>query len=280
MNYVDKTFLYYLGQINKVSLLTREEEFDLAKRAQAGERLAKQKLVAANLRFVVQMAKRYANSNLGMMDLVSEGNLGLLRAVETFDPDKGFHFISYAVHWIKQSIIKAISEKSKIVRIPLNLNNSLTHIERALREKHHGELSDRSIEDVAKDVQMNKKDMLAIIEVTRPHASLDRVMEDDSGSGRSLGDMIQDENKSGPEQMVLDISLRENIFEALKTLSATEAEIIKMRFGLEGKAPMTLLEIGKIKKLTKERIRQIEKKALESLKSPQNSKHLSDYVVV
>ncbi len=280
MNYVDKTLLHYLGQINKVPLLTREEEFSLAKRAQAGDRLAKQKLVAANLRFVVQMSKRYANSNLGMMDLVSEGNLGLLRAVETFDPDKGFHFISYAVHWIKQSIIKAISEKSKIVRIPLNLNNSLTHIERTLREKHHGELTDRSVTDVAKDIQMNKKDMLAIIEVTRPHASLDRVMDDDSGSGRSLGDMIQDDSKIGPEGSVLDTSLRENIFEALKTLSHQEADIIKKRFGLDGEAPMTLLEIGKIKKLTKERIRQIEKKALEQLKSPQNSRQLLDYMVV
>jgi len=280
MHFLDKTLLFYLNQINKVPLLTREEEFKLAVKARTGDQKAKQKLVSANLRFVVQMAKRYSNSNMGFLDLISEGNLGLIRAVETFDPNRGFHFISYAVHWIKQSIIKAISEKSKIVRIPLNLNNSLSHIEKAIRERHNGELNDRSLEEISKDMKMGKKEMLNLIEVTRTHSSLDKMMDEDSGSGngKPFGDFLEDDKNAGPEDNVINDSLREDVRRLVSKLPTQESEVLVSRFGLDGKEPKTLLEIGKEKNLTKERIRQIEKKALEALKHPEVSQHLADYL--
>lgn len=277
MSYVDKTLLFYLNQINKIPLLSREQEYELACKARSGNPDAKQKLVSSNLRFVVQMAKRYAGSNLSLMDLVSEGNIGLLRAVETFDPDKGFHFISYAVHWIKQSIIKAISEKSKLVRIPLNLNNSLSHIEKSLRERHHGELTDLAVEDVSKEMKMEKRELLNLIEVTRPPSSLDKIFDDESG-GRPLRDVVEDVTQPSPPAVAEFNALQGHIREVLSTLPATEAEILVLRFGLDGSAPMTLLEIGKRKGLTKERIRQIEKKALLALKAPHRSQRLMDFV--
>ncbi|MBN8217871.1 MAG: RNA polymerase sigma factor RpoD/SigA [Spirochaetes bacterium] len=277
MSYVDKTLLFYLNQINKIPLLTREQEYELACKARSGNAQAKQKLVSSNLRFVVQMAKRYAGSNLSLMDLVSEGNIGLLRAVETFDPDKGFHFISYAVHWIKQSIIKAISEKSKLVRIPLNLNNSLSHIEKSLRERHHGELTDRAVEDVSREMKMEKGDLLNLIEVTRPASSLDKIFDDENG-GRPLRDVVEDQSQPSPPSVAEFNALQGHIREVLSTLPDSEAEILVLRFGLDGSAPMTLLEIGKRKGLTKERIRQIEKKALQALKAPQRSQRLMDFV--
>jgi RNA polymerase primary sigma factor len=277
MSYVDKTLLFYLNQINKIPLLSREQEYELACKARSGNPDAKQRLVSSNLRFVVQMAKRYAGSNLSLMDLVSEGNIGLLRAVETFDPDKGFHFISYAVHWIKQSIIKAISEKSKLVRIPLNLNNSLSHIEKSLRERHHGELTDLAVEDVSKEMKMEKRELLNLIEVTRPPSSLDKIFDDESG-GRPLRDVVEDVTQPSPPAVAEFNALQGHIREVLTTLPTTEAEILVLRFGLDGNAPMTLLEIGKRKGLTKERIRQIEKKALQALKAPHRSQRLLDFV--
>lgn len=277
MNYVDKSLLFYLNQINKIPLLNREEEYELSKKARAGDEYAKKRLVTANLRFVVQMAKRYSGGNLSLMDLVSEGNIGLLRAVETFDPDKGFHFISYAVHWIKQSIIKAISEKSKMVRIPLNLNNSLSHIEKSLRERHHGEVTDQSITDVAHELQMDKQEVVNLLEMTRSHSSLDKSIDDESG-GRSLRDLVEDVDQPTPHEVAEETDLKQHVREALSSLPYHEAEVIRLRFGLDGQEPMTLLEIGKRKGLTKERIRQIEKKALTSLKNPNRSSLLLEYV--
>lgn len=277
MNYVDKSLLFYLNQINKIPLLTREQEYDLSLKARAGDEEAKKRLVAANLRFVVQMAKRYSGGNLSLLDLVSEGNIGLLRAVETFDPDKGFHFISYAVHWIKQSIIKAISEKSKMVRIPLNLNNSLSHIEKSLRERHNGEVNDQSVTDVSRELRMDKHEVVNLLEVTRSHSSLDKTIDDENG-GRSLRDLVEDVEQPTPQDRAEGNDLRTHLESALQSLPYQEAEVIRLRFGLDGSEPMTLLEIGKRKGLTKERIRQIEKKALTSLKSPRRSSMLLDYV--
>lgn len=275
----DSSVLHYLSEINKVPLLSREEEYKLAKDARNGVESAKQKLVSSNLRFVVQMAKRYTNSNLDLLDLISEGNLGLIRAVESFDPDRGFHFISYAVHWIKQSIIKAISEKSKIVRIPLNLNNTLSHIERSFRENHQGEINDRTIEAVSEEVSMNKKDVLNLIEVTRSHSSLEKPHTDDSGK-KQLSNMLPDDKMALPEENVIENNLKSDINRLLQCLTAQEADVVEYRFGLNGKKPMTLLEIGKMKNLTKERIRQIEKKALTNLQETQHTEKLNEYVMV
>lgn len=278
MSYIDKHLLFYLNQINRIPLLTRDEEYKLAVRAQKGDQKAKQRLISANLRFVVQTAKRYSNSNISILDLISEGNLGLIRAVETFDPNRGFHFISYAVHWIKQSIIKAISEKSKIIRIPLNLNNSMSHIERALREDHCGEITHTSIQAISKETQLPVKDIQSLLQLSQKHASIDKVTCSEGGAANTLKDVIEDSHTISPHEHAVEVNLKMDLQKVLGSLSSVEAEIIRLRYGLEGKAPLTLLEIGKKLNLTKERIRQIEKKAIEQLKAPVYSRKLLEYV--
>jgi len=279
MQYIDKTYMFYLSQINKTAMLTRDEEYEQATKARKGNEKARQRLVAANLRFVVQIAKRYSNCGLQVMDLVSEGNLGLIRAVETFNPEKGYHFISYAVHWIKQSIIKAISEKSKIMRIPLHLNNSIAHIETSIKEDHNTVLTQKTVENVSKKLNMNEKDMLKLITVSRGYSSLDKEIGEKDGDRRQLSDMLEDGKTVSPEMKAIDKDLKKEINKLLSTLPETEADVIEHRFGLNGKTPLTLLEIGKKKNVTKERIRQIEKKALETLKGTDTKEKLLDFVV-
>lgn len=277
MNYVDSTLVPYLAQISKISLLSRKEEFETAVKAQKGDKKAKQKLILANLRFVVQMAKRYSNCGLPIEDLISEGNLGLIRSADSFDPERGFHFISYAFHWIKQSIIKAISEKSKIVRLPLNLNNNLATIERHLQENKIDEINDKSLESLSNEVSMDKKDVINLVAVTRRPASLDKTVGE-KDQGRTIKDFIPDNKSPSPQEKAIENSLKENLMDSLQFLQKNEAEIIKERFGLNGKQPKTLLEIGEKQGLTKERIRQLEKKALGKLKQLAKIKELKVYV--
>lgn len=276
MNCVDSTLVPYLAQISKVPLLSREEEFETAVKARKGDRKAKQKLILANLRFVVQTAKRYSNCGLPIEDLISEGNIGLIRSVESFEPERGFHFISYAVYWIKQSIIKAISEKSKIVRLPLNLNNNLAAIERNLQENKLDEINDDSLEKISKEISMNKKDIIKLVAVTRKPTSLDKTVGS-SANGKAVRDFIPDERPS-PQEEAIGNSLRENLIDSLQFLKENEAEIIKERFGIIGNEPKTLLEIGKKQGLTKERIRQLEKQALDKLKQLLSARDLQIYV--
>jgi RNA polymerase primary sigma factor len=274
---IDHNVMFYLTQIGKIPLLTRAQEYKYAKLAQKGDNKAKQMLISSNLKFVVQTAKRYSSCGLSILDLISEGNLGLIRAVDSFDPDKGFHFISYAVHWIKQSIIKAISEKSKIVRIPLNLNNSLTQIERSLRENHQSEVSDKVIGLVSDEVRLSKKDTINLLQITQKPASLDQNINNDGENKSQLKDLIEDTNNSTPESTAINNSLTETVLKLLKRLTPVESEVIAMRFGLDGRTPKTLLEIGNIKNLTKERIRQIEKGALLELKKDENKMLVKEY---
>jgi RNA polymerase primary sigma factor len=269
--------MFYLTQINKVPLLTREEEFNTAVQAKNGDKAAKKKLIAANLRFVVQTAKRYSNCGIPFIDLVSEGNLGLIRAVDSFNPHKGYHFISYAVHWIKQSIIKAISEKSKIVRIPLNLNNSISHIEKSIQENGEKEINDTWLKKISNETNIAQKDILNLMDVMRSHSSLDKTINDETGQ-RQLKDIVSDEARMTPEESAINNSLQKELEKVLSDLTDQEAEIITLRFGLHNKKPMTLLQIGKLMGLTKERIRQIEKKALDKLKSPEYTSRLQEYI--
>lgn len=279
MQLLDSTFVFYLNQINKVPLLTRKEEFDAAMLAKKGDKAAKQMLVTANLRFVVQMAKRYNNCGLSLMDLISEGNLGLMRAVESFEPEKGYHFISYAVHWIKQSIIKAISEKSKIMRIPLHLNNNISHIEKSFSQDHHSQITHKAVEDISKKLHMKQQDMLKLMEITRGYTSLDKELPQGQGKvGKSLKDLIEDDTHFTPERTAMETSLKDSIRSMLSVLTPYEAEVLTLRFGLDGKPSLTLQEIGKMKSVTKERIRQIEKKALETLKKPEFKEKLADFL--
>jgi RNA polymerase primary sigma factor len=267
----------YLKEINKVPLLTREEEQNYARRAADGETIAKNKLIQANLRFVVNVAKKYQNQGLPLADLISEGNIGLMNAIERFDVSKGYHFISYAVWWIRQAILKAICEKSRMIRLPLNRANELVQIEKMRKELQSGSKGDPEIHEIAKALDMREEHVADLVNISRDMVSLDTPIYDEKDSS-ILSDFVEDKGQKAPEESVIDRSLQEDINTVLNTLSGKEADIIQYRFGLNGKRPMSLKEIGNRYKLTKERIRQIEKKALKRLQHPSRSHTLRSYI--
>jgi RNA polymerase primary sigma factor len=267
----------YLKEINKVPLLTRQEEQDYARRAAVGDTVAKNKLIQANLRFVVNVAKKYQNQGLPLADLISEGNIGLMNAIERFDVSKGYHFISYAVWWIRQAILKAICEKSRMIRLPLNRANELVQIEKMRKELQSGSKGDPEIHEIAKALDMKEEHVADLINISRDMVSLDTPIYDEKDSS-ILSDFVEDKGQKAPEDSVIDRSLQEDINTVLNTLSGKEADIIQYRFGLNGKRPMSLKEIGNRYKLTKERIRQIEKKALKRLQHPSRSHALRSYL--
>lgn len=267
----------YLKDINRIPLLSKEEELSLAKRVVEGDEFARKRMIESNLRFVVNVAKKYQNQGLPLIDLINEGNIGLMTALEKFDPDKGYHFISYAVWWIRQSVMKAINEKSRAVRLPLNRTNELLQIQKAQRSlMSDNSTEDPTAEDIGELTGFDAEHVNSLLSISRELVSLDAPVFNDTGSS-SVGDFIEDESRS-PEDSLLDVALKEDISTVLSTLSDKEREIIELRFGLEGKIPMSLKEIGEIYNLTKERIRQIEKKALERLRVPQNSQMLESYI--
>jgi RNA polymerase primary sigma factor len=267
----------YLKDINRIPLLSKEEELSLAKRVVAGDEFARKRMIESNLRFVVNVAKKYQNQGLPLIDLINEGNIGLMTALEKFDPDKGYHFISYAVWWIRQSVMKAINEKSRAVRLPLNRTNELLQIQKAQRSlMSDNSTEDPTAEDIGELTGFDAEHVNSLLGISRELVSLDAPVFNDTGSS-SVGDFIEDESRS-PEDSLLDVALKEDISTVLSTLSDKEREIIELRFGLEGKIPMSLKEIGEIYNLTKERIRQIEKKALERLRVPQKSQMLESYI--
>jgi RNA polymerase primary sigma factor len=267
----------YLKEINKVPLLTREEEQKYARGAADGDTFAKNKLIQANLRFVVNVAKKYQNQGLPLADLISEGNIGLMNAIDRFDVSKGYHFISYAVWWIRQAILKAICEKSRMIRLPLNRANELVQIEKMRKELQSGSKGDPEIHEIAKALDMREEHVADLINISRDMVSLDTPIYDEKDSS-ILSDFVEDKGQKAPEESVIDRSLREDINSVLDTLSGKEADIIQYRFGLNGKRPMSLKEIGNRYKLTKERIRQIEKKALKRLQHPSRSHALRSYI--
>ncbi len=267
----------YLKEINRIPLLTREEEEDLARRARDGEKIAREKLANANLRFVVNIAKKYQNQGLPLSDLISEGNIGLLNAVERFDVDKGYHFISYAVWWIRQAILKAVCEKSRMIRLPLNRANELVQIEKARKLVPGGQGEEAEIAEIARMLNMDAGLVAELTSISRDLVSLDSPVYSDRDSS-SLGDFLEDNAYSAPEDAALEGALKNDVAAALATLSEKEAQILSYRFGLGGEAPMSLKEIGDRFNLTKERIRQIEKKAIERLQQPSRRQLLESYV--
>lgn len=267
----------YLKEINRISLLTREEEDTTARAAAQGDPKAREKLVNANLRFVVNVAKKYQNQGLSLADLISEGNIGLLNAIERYDVDKGYHFISYAVWWIRQAILKAICEKSRMIRLPLNRANELVQIEKARKMVQGGSTKEAEITEIARLLDMDVNLVSDLINISRELVSLESPVYTDKDSS-SLGDFIEDETYKAPDDLAIESALRDDIDMVLKTLTDKEAEIIRYRFGLSGGAPMSLKEIGDRFNLTKERIRQIEKKALKRLQHPSRKQYLEHYV--
>ncbi len=267
----------YLKEINRIPLLTRSEEDQYARAAAQGDSKARAKLANANLRFVVNVAKKYQNQGLPLSDLISEGNIGLLNAIERYDVDKGYHFISYAVWWIRQAILKAICEKSRMIRLPLNRANELVQIEKARKLVQGGRGEDAEINDIASLLNMDKSLVADLVNISRELVSLESPIYAERDSS-SLGDFVEDEAYKAPEELAVESALRDDVDSVLNTLTAKEAEIIRYRFGIGGEAPMSLKEIGDRFKLTKERIRQIEKKAIKRLQHPSRSQYLESYV--
>jgi len=267
----------YLKEINRIPLLTRSEEEETASLAAKGDKTAKNRLIKANLRFVVNVAKKYQNQGLPLGDLISEGNIGLINAIERFDVTKGFHFISYAVWWIRQAILKAICEKSRMIRLPLNRANELVQIEKVRKELGGSGRGNAEIVEIARQLDMDEDHVADLINISRDLISLDTPIYDEKDSSL-LSDFVVDRGYKPPHEVVVDKALQEEINLVLETLSQKEAEIIQYHFGLNGRRPMSLKEIGSRYKLTKERIRQIEKKALKRLQHPSRSSPLRDYL--
>lgn len=273
----DETVLgLYLKEINRIPLLTREEENDLAVRAKNGEKAARDEIVRANLRFVVNVAKKYQNRGLDLTDLISEGNIGLLTAIEKFDVNRGYHFISYAVWWIRQSILKAISEKGRAIRLPSNRINELSKIEGARKSVSGNKSEDQEFEEVAKMLHMDKSHVRELIYISREMASLDSPVGNDS-EDKTFGEYVED-TKNVPETVIMEKSMNEEINKVIDTLQPKEAAILKMRYGIGCEKPMSLQEIGNICHLTKERVRQIENHALLRMQQPHRAKRLEVYV--
>ena len=274
----DSILSTYLKEINKIPLLTREEENELALKAKAGDKAAKDKIVTANLRFVVNVAKKYQNHGLDLTDLISEGNIGLLTAIDRFEVDKGYHFISYAVWWIRQSILKAICEKSRMIRLPLNRANELVQIEKARKVVGFNKTEEQEIREVAEMLNMDEDHIRDILNISREMVSLDKTVRQGTTEGASLGEFIQDSLYENPEAGVINENMKNDIDSVLNTLTEKEAEVLRYRFGLNGKESMSLKEVGDVFNLTKERIRQIEKKAILRLQHPTRIRRLEAYV--
>lgn len=272
------TISMYLKEINKIPLLSYEEETELAKKAAAGDKVAKNKIVNANLRFVVNVAKKYQKKGLELEDLISEGNIGLLTAIDKFDVTKGYHFISYAVWWIRQSILKAICEKSRAIRLPQNRANELVQIEHAKKTIKDNLSEEQEFAEIAAMLNMDVAHVRELVEISREMASLDAEISGKDNSTITLGSMIEDTTNGQPEDMIINKEMQKDIDKVLSTLKPAEAEVLRMRYGIGIEKPMSLKEVGDKFNLTKERIRQIEKHALVRMQHPTRTRRLECYV--
>ena len=268
----------YLKDINKVSLLSRDEETDLALKAKAGDKAAKDKIVNANLRFVVNVAKKYQNHGLDLPDLISEGNIGLLTAVDRFDVSKGYHFISYAVWWIRQAILKAICEKSRAIRLPLNRANELVQIEHARKLMTGDKTEEQEFAEVARMLKMDKQHVREMVNISRDMISLDAQVASSDNDRTSVSDFIEDDRYDNPDEEAISNAMKRDIGKVLNTLKPNEAKVLSLRYGLNGTRPMSLKEVGDTCNLTKERIRQIEKHAIVRMRHPRRMQRLEAYI--
>ena len=266
----------YLQEIGKVELISAEEEVELAQRIKAGDRIALERLTKANLRFVVSVAKQYQNQGLTLPDLINEGNMGLIKAAQRFDETRGFKFISYAVWWIRQSILQALAEQSRIVRLPLNKIGSINKINKmyAYLEQAHERVP--SAEEIARELDMSVSDVKESMKNSGRHISMDAPLVE--GEDSNLYDVLSSGESPNPDKELMHESLKTEIERALKNLTPREADVIRLYFGLGENYPMTLEEIGETFELTRERVRQIKEKAIRRLKHTSRSKILKTYL--
>lgn len=266
----------YLKEIGRIRLLTGEEEVSLAKRIEKGQRAAKKKLIESNLRLVVSIAKKYVGRGLTLLDLIQEGNQGLIRAVEKYDWRRGFKFSTYATWWIRQAITRAIADQARTIRIPVHMVETINKLIRSSRKLMQDFGREPTLEELSKEMELPPNRIREILKIAQDTTSLATPVGDEEDS--LLGDFIPDETQPQPDDQASRQLLKENIEEVLQTLSEREAKVLRMRFGLDTHRSMTLEEVGKEFGVTRERIRQIEVKALRKLKHPSRRKKLQDYL--
>ena len=266
----------YLHEIGKVDLLTPDEEVTLAQRIRDGDQQALEKLTKANLRFVVSVAKQYQNQGLSLGDLINEGNLGLIKAAKRFDETRGFKFISYAVWWIRQSILQALAEQSRIVRLPLNRVGSLNKISKSFSELEQKFEREPSPEEIAEVLELTTSEVVDTLKISGRHVSVDAPFV--QGEENRLLDVLENEDEDSPDMALMNDSLRKEVQRALSTLTKREADVITLYFGLNGESALTLEEIGEKFNLTRERVRQIKEKAIRRLRHTSRSKALKPYL--
>jgi RNA polymerase primary sigma factor len=266
----------YLQEIGKVDLITAEEEVILAQRIKAGDHYALEKLTKANLRFVVSVSKQYQNQGLSLPDLINEGNLGLIKAAQRFDETRGFKFISYAVWWIRQSILQALAEQSRIVRLPLNKIGAINRINKAFSAFEQVHQREPNPDELAAILEISENEVKESLKNNGRHVSMDAPLIQDEDT--NLYDVLKSDENTTPEAGLLFDSLRLEIERAISTLTPREADIIRLYFGLNGKHPFTLEEIAEHFELTRERVRQIKEKAIRRLKHTSRSKILKSYL--
>ena len=266
----------YLQEIGKVELITADEEVELAQRIKAGDQRALEKLTKANLRFVVSVSKQYQNQGLTLPDLINEGNLGLIKAAQRFDETRGFKFISYAVWWIRQSILQALAEQSRIVRLPLNKIGSINKINKAYASLEQQHERPPSAEEIATRLEMSEMDVKESLRNSGRHVSMDAPLVE--GEDSNLYDVLNSHDSPNPDDDLMVDSIRTEIERSLSTLTPREGDVIRLYFGLNGQHPLTLEEIGEKFDLTRERVRQIKEKAIRRLKHATRSKILKTYL--
>ena len=266
----------YLQEIGKVELISAEEEVELAQRIKQGDNIALEKLTKSNLRFVVSVAKQYQNQGLSLPDLINEGNLGLIKAAQRFDETRGFKFISYAVWWIRQSILQALAEQSRIVRLPLNKIGSINKINKTYAKLEQEFEREPNAEEIAEVLEITEQEVKESMKNAGRHISMDAPLVQDEDN--TMYDVLKSEEAPTPETELLYESLRKEIDRAISTLTQREQDVVRLYFGLNGSHPMTLEEIGEKFDLTRERVRQIKEKAIRRLKHTSRSKILKSYL--
>jgi RNA polymerase primary sigma factor len=266
----------YLQEIGKVDLITSDDEVQLAQRIREGDQIALEKLTKANLRFVVSVAKQYQNNGLTLGDLINEGNVGLIKAAKRFDEKRGFKFISYAVWWIRQSIMQALAEQSRIVRLPLNRVGSLNKVNKTFSELEQKFQREPSPQELAEVLELPLEEVVNTLKIGGRHVSMDAPFA--QGEENGLLDVLEDDTEAAPDTALMMDSLRREVQRALSTLTVREADVITYYFGLNGKTPLTLEEIGEKFSLTRERVRQIKEKATRRLRHNSRSKVLKSYL--